>query len=50
MDFGTAREALFANLPAHPGRFKLWISAIFCKNSSDGFLDSTGSTVPWISA
>ena len=31
-----------ATLPAQPCRFKLWISAILCKNSSDMFLDTTG--------
>jgi hypothetical protein len=30
---------LIANLPAQPCGFKLWISAILCKNSSDAFLD-----------
>ena len=35
-------EALVANLPAHPGRFKPWIFANSCQNSIDDFPDTTG--------
>jgi hypothetical protein len=35
-------EVLVANLPAQPCRFNLWISVIFCKISSDAFLDTKG--------